>query len=376
MADVYNWQLGRDMFYLYEHKRPKRQFAAVFDLNKCISCQTCTLACKTIWTSGKGQEQVFWNNVETKPYGSYPLGWDVNILSKLGLQTWENGIYKGKTIYEAAPEGERVLGYNPPNEDWIHPNLGEDEVIGIIEKGAYLKIPHTLSWMFYLPRICNHCSFTACVVACPRKAIYKRPEDGITLIDQTRCRGYRECVRACPYKKVVFNAFTRVSEKCIGCFPFIEKGFQNQCFINCIGKIRIYGFINLPDKAREDNPVDFLVHIKKVALPLYPQLGLEPNVYYIPPIHVPTNFLIQMFHPRVEEAIKIYNNIKEDKNLLGLLALLGSTNRIISSFKVTEDQAIGSDEKGQEIIRVPLKEPIYERPFFDEKLGVYRHNIT
>ncbi len=72
MAKVKNWQIGRDMEYAYDESRPKRQWAVVFDLNKCIGCQTCTIACKTTWTSGKGQEYMFWNNVETKPYGSYP----------------------------------------------------------------------------------------------------------------------------------------------------------------------------------------------------------------------------------------------------------------------------------------------------------------
>ena len=35
----------------------------------------------------------------------------------------------------------------------------------------------------------------------------------------------------------------------------------------CIGKIRIMGFINPPWKARDDNPVDYLVHKKQLALP-------------------------------------------------------------------------------------------------------------
>src|SRR5262249_922225 len=79
VARVYNWQIGREMSYWYPEARPKRQFAAVFDVNKCIACQTCTLACKTTWTSGKGQEYMLWNNVETKPWGFYPLGWDVKL---------------------------------------------------------------------------------------------------------------------------------------------------------------------------------------------------------------------------------------------------------------------------------------------------------
>ena len=80
---AYNWQLKREINYPYEVKRPKRQFAVVMDLNKCIACQTCTVACKTTWTPGRGQEYMLWNNVETKPYGFYPLGWDVRLLELL-----------------------------------------------------------------------------------------------------------------------------------------------------------------------------------------------------------------------------------------------------------------------------------------------------
>ena len=86
MARVYNWQIGREMDYPYEPARPKKQFAMVMDLNKCIACQTCTVACKTTWTASRGQEYMFWNNVESKPYGYYPLGWDVKSLNALGVQ--------------------------------------------------------------------------------------------------------------------------------------------------------------------------------------------------------------------------------------------------------------------------------------------------
>ncbi len=49
-----NWQIGREQHYKYAAAPVKRQVAWVFDTNKCIACQTCTVACKTTWTSGKG----------------------------------------------------------------------------------------------------------------------------------------------------------------------------------------------------------------------------------------------------------------------------------------------------------------------------------
>src|SRR3989304_754032 len=119
---VKNWQIQREMAYSYEEMRPLKQYGAVFDLNKCIACQTCTKACKNTWTTGKGQEYMFWNNTETKPYGFYPLAWDVRILELLGPQKWEGKIYKGKTIFEAARKGQVALGYTPEEMDWAHPN--------------------------------------------------------------------------------------------------------------------------------------------------------------------------------------------------------------------------------------------------------------
>lgn len=375
MFKVKNWQLKREGDYLYEDNRPKKQIAYIFDINKCIACQTCSVACKTTWTSGKGEEIMFWNNVESKPYGGYPLKWELNVLNKMPDQNWnEDGSYAGRTLFESTPVNERVTGWLPKVEDYSYPNIGEDECSGIVDKGDFFSGVHKV-WMFYLARICNHCTYPACLAACPRKAIYKRQEDGIVLIDQSRCRGYRECVRSCPYKKTYFNLVTRISEKCIGCYPLIEKGEQPRCVQTCIGKIRLQGFISHPDKPREDNPIDYIVYFKKVALPLYPQFGLEPNVYYIPPVHVPKEFLEQMFGPGVDNAIDIYRKVKEDKKLLGAFLLFGSTDKIIHSFKVSNKEAFGYDESGKLVVTVPLTEPIYIRPYFDKKLKAYKHNI-
>jgi nitrate reductase beta subunit len=375
MSQVKNWQLKRDMQYPYDEHRPKRQWAIVFDLNKCIACQTCSLACKTTWTSGKGQEYMFWNNVETKPYGGFPLAWDLRVLEKLGRQDWgRNGVYDGKTIFEAADSSERAVHFVPEDADWMYPNVGEDDCAGTVERGGHIaQLPHD-KWFFYLPRTCAHCTYPACLAACPRKAIYKREEDGIVLIDQSRCKGYGECVRACPYKKSMYNPYTRTSEKCIGCFPAVEQGIQPQCVVNCIGKIRVMGFINPPWKARADNPIDYLVHKKGIALPYYPQLGTEPNLYYIPPIHADRDYLQQMFGPMVERAIERYRALHADPVARGLLCLIGSTDRIIHRFTVDKDVARGFDESGAELVKVPVTEPVIERAPFDERLGVARNN--
>jgi nitrate reductase beta subunit len=373
MARVHNWQIGRDMAYWYPEHRPQKQFAAVFDLNKCIACQTCTLACKTTWTSGAGQEYMLWNNVESKPWGFYPLQWDLKILEKLGPQPWNGSVYEGRTIFEAAPVGERFLGWLPQDIDYSYPNVGEDDCTSRIDAGVHFSGTHG-SWFFYLPRICNHCTYPACLASCPRGSIYKRPEDGIVLLDQKRCRGYRECVQACPYKKTYYNPLNGTSEKCIGCYPKVQQQLQPQCVLNCIGKIRLQGFLSRSEAAIADNPIDYLVHIKKIALPLFPQFGLEPNVYYIPPTHVPSAYLQQLFGPGVDAAISSYRNAPNDPDLAALLCLFGCSEQHFHSWKRQGNSAVAFDKQSKEITRIPITEPVFVREAFDPKYRVARMN--
>ena len=91
-----------------------------------------------------------------------------------------------------------------------------------------VKFEFEQTFMFYLPRICEHCLNPSCAASCPSGAIYKRSEDGIVLVDQDRCRGWRMCVSGCPYKKVYFNHRTGKAEKCTFCFPRVEVGLPDR----------------------------------------------------------------------------------------------------------------------------------------------------
>ena len=136
--------------------------------------------------------------------------------------------------YEAAlfEPGEQPL--RPPDAMQWGPNWEEDQGAGEFPNGYF----------FYLPRLCNHCTKPACLAACPRQAISKREEDGIVLIDQERCRGYRYCVAACPYKKIYFNPLAGTSEKCIFCYPRVEKGVPQACAYQCVGRARHVSYLD------------------------------------------------------------------------------------------------------------------------------------
>ena len=408
MPEVFNWHLGRPMEYAFEEAHPERQFAAIFNINRCIGCQTCTGACKSTWTFSKGQEYMWWNNVETKPYGGYPHHWDMKILQQLDEAhqarsreaTWrpddssKYGIYEGMTITEAAQNGEQALGYLPPDAEWTAPNFYEDTStaykggsMGISLDGA--SLPEHQAWFFYLQRICNHCTYPACAAACPRKAIYKRPEDGIVLIDQARCRGYKKCVEQCPYKKSMYRGTTHTSEKCVGCYPRVEGDdplsegvpMETRCMAVCPGKIRLNGLVEVGEDGTwvEDpqHPLYHLIQVEKIALPLYPQFGTEPNIYYIPPRWAPRPYLKQMFGPGVDEAIARYT--APSRETLAILQLFRTTQKMIYRYEIEEgplvhetevngkpwamydDTVIGFDAKGREAVRLSVVEPLYER---------------
>lgn len=162
-------------------KAPMRQLTYVTDLNKCIGCQTCTVACKKLWTTGPGQDFMYWRNVETSPGKGYPRNWQ----TKGG--GYKNGeLQKGKIppmidygipfefdyagrLFEGKPGRVR-----PSPTPRSAPNWDEDQGAGEYPNNSF----------FYLPRMCNHCTKPACLEACPNEAIYKREQDGIVVIHQ------------------------------------------------------------------------------------------------------------------------------------------------------------------------------------------------
>jgi nitrate reductase beta subunit len=83
-----------------------------------------------------------------------------------------------------------------------------------------------------------------------------------------------------------------------------------------------------------------------------------------------------MFGPNVDAALETYRNAPKDKDLAGLLTLFGSTEMIVAKWKRADEQMIGYDESGKEIVRVPLREPVHVRQAFDTARNVARTNIS
>ncbi|OIP18941.1 MAG: nitrate reductase subunit beta, partial [Comamonadaceae bacterium CG2_30_59_20] len=203
----------------------------------------------------------------------------------------------------------------------------KDKNFDDIQKDIYGQFENT--FMMYLPRLCEHCLNPACVASCPSGSIYKREEDGIVLIDQDKCRGWRMCISGCPYKKIYYNWKSGKAEKCIFCYPRIEAGQPTVCSETCVGRIRYLGVLlydadriqeaasvehdrdlyqaqldifldpndpavieqaridGIPDKwmeAARNSPVYKMAVEWKVALPLHPEYRTLPMVWYVPPL--------------------------------------------------------------------------------------------
>ena len=372
--------------------RVMAQVGMVMNLDKCIGCHTCSVTCKQAWTNRAGTEYVWFNNVETRPGQGYPRryedqekwrgGWRLNRRGKLRLRTggrlqklltlfaspvqptiddyYEPWTYDYQTLVEA-PLGDDFPVARPKSlltgEDmkvsWSanwDDNLGGTSELGHLdpivaklrqESEEAIKFSFEQTFMFYLPRICEHCLNPSCMASCPSGAIYKRSEDGIVLVDQDQCRGWRQCITGCPYKKIYFNHKSGKAEKCTLCYPRVEAGLPTVCSETCVGRLRYLGVFlydadavtaaaSTPDEkdlyqaqldlildpndpevaaaARENgisddwleaarrSPVYALAKKYKVALPLHPEYRTMPMVWYIPPLSPIVDLLADQGH--------------------------------------------------------------------------------
>lgn len=355
----------------------RAQVSMVFHLDKCIGCHTCSVACKNVWTDRPGAEYMWWNNVETKPGTGFPTlwedqshykgGWKLNgknlelrsqnkldAFIKLfynpnqpGLEDYyEPWTYKYEDLF-TAPEGDDqptaipvsqitgepidiVAGPNWDDDLSGSPLYAENDVnldeLTAEEREQLFEIERIS--MMYLPRICNHCANPSCVASCPSGALYKRGEDGIVLVNQDTCKGWRACITACPYKKIYYNWKTGKSEKCILCYPKLETGQVPNCFQSCVGRIRYLGVLlydadriadcmSVPNHAliesqrsaicdpydpkiielarkngiseefidsAQKSPIYKYVMKWKLALPLHIEYRTMPMLFYVPPL--------------------------------------------------------------------------------------------
>lgn len=129
--------------------------------------------------------------------------------------------------------------------------------------------------MYYLPVPCMHCSEPPCLPACPSDAIYRR-QDGIVLIDEEKCDGCQQCLEACPYDALAYDAEKDKVWKCTLCAHRVDEGIEPFCVSCCEMEAMFFGDIDDPT-----SHISQLAESKK-AYVLKPEIGTGPAMRYIP----------------------------------------------------------------------------------------------
>jgi len=301
-----------------------RQLAMVINLDKCIGCQGCTVTCRTHRLNRLGCEMLYYIWVETKPGKGWPRDW-MQAGRKIPDRVRDYGgtwTFNWKDVYES---GDRQKYLRPIVEETGQaPSWGpiweEDQGAGQWPNGHF----------FYMPRLCNHCSNPPCVKACEEHAadigavpaMSKRESDGIVMIDPKSCDDCGVCVAGCPYKVPMSNLKNSVAEMCDFCVMRVEKDYAPVCAKSCPARAMYFGYLD--DKA---SYIHKLVKQYKVALPLRPDFGTEPNVYYVPPFvrppllgpgnqptaaaDIPIELLRSYFGPEVDQALATLKEHRE-----------------------------------------------------------------
>ena len=78
------------------------------------------------------------------------------------------------------------------------------------------------------------------VIARPARSTSRR-EDGIVLIDQDKCRGWRMCVSGCPYRRSTYNWKAAEGRRSASFYPRIESQPATVCKRACVGRILCLG---------------------------------------------------------------------------------------------------------------------------------------
>ena len=202
----------------------QKKLGLVIDLDICVGCHACATACKEWNTSGFAGPLPDFN-----PYGAEPWG------------VWFNRVH---SFEEGDGEGARTV---------------------------------------YFPKSCLHCEEPACVTVCPTGASYKRPEDGIVLVNEDICIGCKLCSWACPYGAREFDQDAGVMKKCTLCIDRIynenmpEEDRLPACVMVCPVSARHFGDLGDPD-----SDVSQMVASRRGA-DLLPELGYRPVNKYLPP---------------------------------------------------------------------------------------------
>ena len=120
---------------------------------------------------------------------------------------------------------------------------------------------------YYITVSCNHCEDALCVTACPTGAMHKN-ENGLVVIDSSKCIGCRNCSWNCPYSAPQFDVEKKHMTKCDFCSNRLAQGLKPICVSSC------------PSRALDFGPKEELVakYGRANIAPLPPATLTKPNL--------------------------------------------------------------------------------------------------
>ena len=127
----------------------------------------------------------------------------------------------------------------------------------------------------FIPRLCNHCDSAPCIEACEEAALFKN-QDGIVLLNESKCTGCRLCYDRCPYNAIEIHPESGQIEKCDFCYNSrITNSSLPVCVKSCMGNAITFGDLN-------DKKSDISIALSDQKLSVrYSEHPTNPSVFYV-----------------------------------------------------------------------------------------------
>lgn len=87
----------------------------------------------------------------------------------------------------------------------------------------------------YYSLACLHCSEQSCALSCPGKCFVRDDENGLLLLDPTKCLGCGLCDNSCRFGAISFDKEGK-AQKCNGCPERLSLGQLPACAAACARK--------------------------------------------------------------------------------------------------------------------------------------------
>ena len=130
---------------------------------------------------------------------------------------------------------------------------------------------------YNLSMACNHCHHPKCAGVCPVDAFVIR-QDGIVLLDTSKCVGCGYCAWACPYGVPQYNPNFGTMTKCDFCFDNLEQGLPPACVAACPMRVLDYRDTSVDQGSGTEELVLWEAHPEEHPYPLPNYSRTQPRL--------------------------------------------------------------------------------------------------